>query len=409
MHYSKLKEYFYGELSEKEREAVRSWLEDPENKFCLDRYLRMLWNEMEVTEGSLPYDQQSMLDKIHHLINLRGKRTQQANNYRVGQTGGVKKLPGYLVRAAAILLLPVMIYVAWQVYGEKLWLESQRETVYNEITCPLGARSHFELPDGTTGSLNNGSSLKYPVKFQGNERVVKLKGEAFFDVRSSKRRPFIIETQGLDVKVTGTRLNVYSYPDEKYQEFTVESGTIELLKQDNEGRIELTKIKSGHYAVFKKKNTRRNIKGINKYKPQKVEKRIPQDNLERLESQVSRLKSDERIIYELANGVIEVEYRRDIEKYSSWKDGLLVLRNDPMPILLKRIERWYHVDFNVVDEEILEYTYWATFEQESIDQVLKLLSLSGPIEFKKHPRQKKGGDIYKPQVIDVMFKEQKNH
>ena len=38
------------------------------------------------------------------------------------------------------------------------------------------------LPDGSTVKINANSSLQYPEKFTGNNRIVKLSGEAFFDV-----------------------------------------------------------------------------------------------------------------------------------------------------------------------------------------------------------------------------------
>jgi hypothetical protein len=62
------------------------------------------------------------------------------------------------------------------------------------------------------------------------------------------------------------------------------------------------------------------------------------------------------------------------------------------------------VEFNVLDEEINDYTYWATFEQENLNQVLELLSLSGPIKFRKHKRDKNEDGVYEAQVIDVMLK-----
>ena len=107
------------------------------------------------------------------------------------------------------------------------------------------------MPDGTRGSLNNGSRLKYPVKFYGDTRKVELVGEAFFDVYHDKNRPFIINTDGLDIKVLRTRLNVYSYPEEGYQEFTLESGTIELIKKENNQRISLGKMKPGQHVVYR--------------------------------------------------------------------------------------------------------------------------------------------------------------
>ena len=93
----------------------------------------------------------------------------------------------------------------------------------------------------------------------------------------------------------------------------------------------------------------------------------------------------------------------EVALITEWKDGKLILRNDPMPVLLKRMERWYSVKFNILDERINDYTYWATFGPESIDQVLNILSLTGPIKFIKLPREKEANGTMKTQEIDVII------
>ncbi|HDR89441.1 MAG TPA: FecR family protein [Bacteroidetes bacterium] len=398
--YSTFKRFFYGKTSEAKNEQVREWLNHPANKFRTDLFLRMLWDEIQENPHDESFNQEALLEKIHYTIKeKRGKTEYEPYSHETSiiSTG---KIYRQLARVAAILLLPVMMYLAWEVFSQRMWLESQKEIVYNEIVCPLGARCHFELPDGTRVSLNNGSRLKYPVKFQGDIRKVELAGEAFFDVKKNTKRPFIIETHGLDVKVTGTRLNVFSYPGDEYQEFTLECGTIELLKKEGNRQVSIAAMKSGQHAVYNLKEAQMDVKQDKKDK--KLTEKATE--LEELGAMVSKMKPDERVVYETDEGIVEFEYKEDIDKYTSWKEGKLVLRNDPMPILLKRIERWYHVKFNIVDEGINEYSYWATFEQENLNRVLDLLSLTGPIKFVKHPIKKEADGSYKPQVIDVMLK-----
>lgn len=65
------------------------------------------------------------------------------------------------------------------------------------------------LDDGTYVHLNYNTTLIYPNHFVGNERKVKLKGEAYFIVaKDSKKRPFIVETANGDVHDYGTEFNV---------------------------------------------------------------------------------------------------------------------------------------------------------------------------------------------------------
>jgi ferric-dicitrate binding protein FerR (iron transport regulator) len=243
--------------------------------------------------------------------------------------------------------------------------------------------------------------LKYPANFLGDYRKVELIGEAFFDVAHNRNKPFIIGTEGLDIKVLGTRLNVYSYPGEGYQEFTLESGSIELIKIEDNLEISIGKMKPGQHVVYRFDDESVNIdsegSGL------ESEKREMADSREGEEPVIMEMKSRESAVYSLKDGELKVKVD-DAEKYTSWKDGKLVLRNDPMPNQLKRIERWYNVKFNILDESVNYHSYWATFEEENLDQVLKLLTLSGPFKFKKHPKEKMADGNYKPQEIDIMIK-----
>ena len=77
------------------------------------------------------------------------------------------------------------------------------------------------------------------------------------------------------------------------------------------------------------------------------------------------------------------------------------MRDDPASVFLKRIGRWYNVRFNILDERAMDFTCWATFEEENLDQLLKLISLTGQIKFKKIPRQKLEDGSYTIQEINV--------
>lgn len=270
--------------------------------------------------------------------------------------------------------------------------------MYNEIKCPLGAQSEFELPDGTKGNLNNGSTLKYPVKFTGNSREVELYGEAFFDVEQNKRMPFIINTVGLDVKVLGTRLNVYSYPDENYQEVTLESGSVELIQQEKGQETVIAEMEPGQHVVYRFGDGGSDA-------PAEIEEGdlIIISNREQMEDIGARLKPGKEALFRLEKGDLYLK-KDETEQYTGWTDGKLILRNDPMPVLLKRMERWYSVKFNILDTRINEYTYWATFQEENLDQVLRLLSLTGPLKFKKQPREKLSDGTFKPLEIDVTIR-----
>ena len=396
--YGILKKYFKDRATEEEKKLVNQWLNNAES-IKVESYLRLLWKETEPDPGETALDLNLLLDKIHHSINLIGiKEDLRTLPVRSSSDISFRSVFRNIARIAAILLLPILGYLSWEIYNQKMWVKNQAEVVYNEIICPLGARSQFQLPDGTKGSLNNGSRLKYPIKFTGKSREVELVGEAFFNVYHDKNRPFIINTAGLDVKVLGTRLNVYSYPEEGYQEFTLESGTVELIKRENNQEIPVARLKSGQHLIY---SFDEEVIDVEQLQPDK--KPVIIDDREKLDKFLNKMKQGQRAVYKLKDGDINIIID-ETEQYTSWKDGKLVLRNDPMPRLLKRIERWYNVKFNIIDESIKEYTYWATFEEENLEQVFKLLSLTGPIKFEKRPRGKMADGTYNVQEIDVLLK-----
>ncbi len=397
--YSVIKKYFEDTASNDEKVLVEKWLNNPEGSFKIENGLRMLWKEINPNAYDPIIDMNALLDRIHHTINLSRKEKISLLPENTKEVISFNTVLRSLARIAAILLLPLITYLGWEVFNQRMWTKSQTQIVYNEIICPLGARSQFVLPDGTKGSLNNGSRLKYPVTFQGDYRIVELHGEAYFDVQHNQRRPFIIKTKGLDVKVLGTRLNVYSYPEDGYQEFTLESGIIELIKKEKGQEISVLEMKPGQHAIYK----------FSKAYPEQEQfsgKPLTTDKVnsrEELEEFVTKMKSGQHVVYEIDEGEVSIKYE-EIDYFTSWKDGKLILRNDPMPILLKRIERWYNVKFNIMDERIKRYTYWATFEEENLDQVLYLLSLTAPIKFERKPREKLEDGSYKTQEINVKLK-----
>lgn len=398
--YSSLKNYFENKASQEEAALVGKWLENPENTFKYEKKLHNLWDEMELSSQDSEVDFEALLHKVHHSINSKsGKMTKvrtlpQSEKSNVSLQSVIRNLG----RIAAVFLVPLLAYVAWEITSQSLWEKNQTAIVYNEIKCPLGAKSQFVLPDGTTGSLNNGSSLKYPVKFTGDTREVELKGEAFFDVEHIRQRPFIISTAGLDVKVLGTRLNVYSYPNEDYQEVTLESGEIELIQRRDGQETSIAKMKPGQHVVYRFEDSESGRKDILSDKDLVVI-----ENKEEIESAVSGLRPGKQALFQMEEGNLFLE-KDEPERYTGWTDGKLILRNDPMPVLLKRMERWYSVKFNIEDERINEYTYWATFEEENIDQVLNLLSLTGPVKFTKLPRDKNPDGTFKIQEIKVSIR-----
>ena len=83
--------------------------------------------------------------------------------------------------------------------------------VMNRLVIPRGGEFNLTLSDGTRVWLNAETELRYPVQFNGKERVVYLKGEAYFEVSKNKEKPFLVQVDDMSVKVYGTEFNVNTY------------------------------------------------------------------------------------------------------------------------------------------------------------------------------------------------------
>ena len=248
-------------------------------------------------------------------------------------------------KVAAILILPLLLG------SLAVFLFESRnvggEVAMAEIQCPLGVRTKFALPDGTVGFLNSGSTLEYPVMFN-RERTVTLIGEAYFDVRDDAKRPFVVNTPHLRTQVLGTQFNVIAYENENSEEIVLREGELEVYS--NLGK--------------------------------KLETMGPDQKLE--------FNKDTRRC-----GLNQVES----SQYISWTEGKLVFRNESMEEVARRLGRWYNVDIEIQDPELLDYSLWATFIDEPLEEVLKLLALTAPISFEEQLRETTERNLFKKRQV----------
>jgi len=91
--------------------------------------------------------------------------------------------------------------------------------------------------------------------------------------------------------------------------------------------------------------------------------------------------SGQRALYEKEKRKLFTE-EVDVEKYIAWRDGKLIFRDDAMEEVVKRLSRWFNVEIAISDPEIKNYIYKATFKNENLIQVLNLLKLSAPIDYR---------------------------
>lgn len=98
----------------------------------------------------------------------------------------------------------------------------------NPVAPETGGKQFIHLPDGSTVLLNEGSRLNYPENFSGSKREVELTGEAYFDIREEKGRPFVVRAGNVTTTVLGTSFNIMAYPGKKAVTVTVITGKVRV-------------------------------------------------------------------------------------------------------------------------------------------------------------------------------------
>jgi ferric-dicitrate binding protein FerR (iron transport regulator) len=132
---------------------------------------------------------------------------------------------------AAAVLLPLIAagaYYLWQQHTSSRnseWLSRQNVTAQVQ---------QFRLPDSSLVMLGAHTTIRFPAKYTGQERIVKLlEGKAFFDVRTNPQQPFIVESNGIRTTVLGTSFSVASYKDLYACRVTVITGKVQVHTWNN--------------------------------------------------------------------------------------------------------------------------------------------------------------------------------
>ena len=204
---------------------------------------------------------------------------------------------------------------------------------YAVLTTPKGGTYQVTLSDGTRVWLNAASTLRYPIKFVGAERLVELQGEAYFEVRKQKSRaphpassshvPFKVKTQNQVVEVLGTGFNISAYAEDAETKTTLVEGSIHIVANGAKGTV----LVPGQQATLRKSEIR----------------------------------------------VRKVE----VEQFTAWKEGFFYFDRLSPQSALAQLARWY--DLDVVYQNTIQKSqiFGMIDRNKSLGAVLKALEKSG--------------------------------
>lgn len=339
-------------LSNKEKQELLDYMNDPQTSEIFHVIFYTYWDKSK-NYRSKQYKPEKSLQKIKEELGFpKTTETAPISNKPENKR---RRIYTEIMKYAAILILAVFTTSLYY-YFTREEIEVSNKTT--DLIIQNGSKGKLVLPDGTNVWLNSGSTISYPENLStASRRKVKLTGEAFFDVTKDENRPFFIETNGIDIKVLGTKFNVKAYPDEKVIETTLISGEVELFKKGKKQKVLLSK--PNQKAVLKQ-NTQTAKTKDNKT----IQKKTPAQQVPSSEKET-----------------IKVEQVEEPELITSWKDGKLIFKDETFANIEKLLERWYDVNIYFIDDKVKKIRYTGVFEKETIEQALYALELSYPFKF----------------------------
>lgn len=236
----------------------------------------------------------------------------------------------FSLRVAAILL-PLIFMV-----GFGLYINSHTSlfegTTYTELYIPKGEEARIFFQDGTEVFLNSDTHIRYPERFSLLRREVWIEGEAYFNVKENKSRPFEVHSQNTTVKVLGTSFNVNAYRESDKIRVTLDNGSV-AFSTDHNGYT---------------------------------------------------LSPGQQAEYDKLTGQLVVTNLIHSSKLSLWKENVLYFYDLPLSEVISVLKRKYNVEFNLLAPEALNYSYTLTTRDQSLDSVLFEMQKIAPVRFTIH-------------------------
>ncbi|HEX2395445.1 MAG TPA: FecR family protein [Bacteroidales bacterium] len=358
MHYSELKlllvRYRENRCSSEEIKKLQAYFSDK-------------WNESQIKDSLLENLENFKFEK-NEVTDIVSNDLFKSITFRISdiaKSSGIEDEPAsvkerfiYRILKIAAVLIPVFLlggilsYILFNKVPEKGLV------TFNEIKAPYGARSEILLPDGTSVWLNAGSKIKYMSVFNIENREVYLEGEAYFKVAKNKSIPFNVRTGDLNIQAIGTEFNVKSYADEGIIETTLVEGKISIRQTIDRQTSDLIYLEPHQKAFYYKEKNQvsvENMKTIQITKPQVI-RRKP--------------------------GVLYIDEKVDPVPIVAWKENRLILKGEELSSLVIKLERKYDVHFMFESEDIRNFRFTGTLEDETLTQVLDVIKLSAPIEYR---------------------------
>jgi ferric-dicitrate binding protein FerR (iron transport regulator) len=223
-----------------------------------------------------------------------------------------------------------------EIVYDKSAANSGTEMIFNTLANPKGSRAiSMTLSDGSQLWLNAGSSVTFPVAFNGPERKISITGEAYFEVARDPSKKFIVIANSVATEVLGTHFNVNAYGDRDAVKVTLLEGRVKVIASDGSSSM----IKPGGQVV------------------------------------------------ETMDGKLITNLRVDVEEAIAWKNEMFNFNNTEFKDIMKEVSRWYDVDIEYKGD-FGELGFGGNMSrQKNVSELLKRLEATQAVKFEVNGRK----------------------
>lgn len=328
--------YLDNTIEDNELSMLENWLnKSNENRRALHAADRILKASQEPTQESLidELHLEEDWDKIYSYINRPSAEETRARVLHFRKLRKRHQFFSNVLKVAALVLVALTsVFFTLQYVSQPT--EYSSEPVLKEISTQAGERSSIELGDGSRVMMNAASKMIIPQTFSANQRSIELEGQAFFDIKPDRSRPFYIHTNHTIVEVIGTSFDVRSYENADDVVIVVREGTVELSRHaDPENTLIVNEGYKGTVT--------------------------------------------------LSSGQLTLDLVEDSGTYFGWMDGRLIFKDTPILEVFKDLERWYNisVQYEDVSDQLMNKRFTADLKTRSIRDVFEVIQMSMDIDF----------------------------
>lgn len=348
--------YLTGSISEKDLTRLKQWINQSDNNHSYFNALKNAWilsGKKDLSDSSVKHSWTKFNDKLTWIKEQEGTC--------IGKRGYIIKR--LRIAASWIVFLVIGSGITWLLLNKTQNNTGDAKSI--EISVPLGARSTIKMPDSTIIWLNAGTTITYYENYGSETRTLNLIGEAYFDVSEDQSHPFIVQTSGIEIHALGTKFNVKAYPEEKIVSTILEEGAIQvkLPKNKRKKKNEKVLLNSNEKLIYYKEIDKTDVSSI-RY----------------LEDIMNEIKPQESPKIEFEDACVVENIQTTL--YTSWKDQRWIIEGKKLGELTHLLERRYNIHIVFLDDELKNYKFSGTIENETVDQIFYAVQLTAPINFK---------------------------